>query len=103
MQYKSVPQCMNGFYMHFKYRDDSDGVNGCYEVVGLSEDTEAGLVRVIYRPLYKLPDLRETSSLNRTLGNFTSMVGEVPRFRKITDGEKIKRCKEAAKKLYGSN
>lgn len=93
------------FYRHFKY-SDADGINGCYELMHLGEFTENGERMVIYRPLYKLPDMWEdaVSVLVRTEKNFNQfeerMAPHETRFRLIEDPETINKLNHQVKFLY---
>lgn len=92
------------FYRHFKYAD-TDGINGCYELLSLGEFTESGERMAVYRPLYKLPNLWEEGIevLIRTEKNFNEYEDRMngnPRFRIIEDQDTIVACIEATNNLY---
>jgi hypothetical protein len=105
-----VPE--KGFYYHYKH-DPAKGFDDfAYEVVGVGVHTEddcrpEDASMVVYRPLYReakvykagmLFDLRP---LEMWMGDVTKEGRTFKRFRRIEDGQVIKKLEKAREEMYG--
>lgn len=106
-----VPE--NGFYYHYKHDPEGSINNYAYEVLGVGCHTEddcrpEDIHMVVYRPLYessvykagKLFDLRP---LEMWMGEVAVNGKTVPRFRKITDPDVVKKLREIRREMYGTD
>ena len=105
----AAPGIVPGFYRHFKWRPGFPPGRFCYEVLGVSRDTEGNGDEseraVIYRPLYVPGDtVVPTNLFRRGVDNFLSVVEEsghnVRRFELITDPQEIEILRSIRDRMY---
>jgi hypothetical protein len=98
-----------GFYYHYKQDPLKDEFNYAYEVLNIAHHTEVeGLeesAMVVYRPLYEAPVYKigkhwDVRPINMFMEEVVKDGEKIPRFRKITDENLIKKLKEKAKEMY---
>lgn len=99
----NIPE--NGFYVHYKHDPAGESYNYIYEVVGIARNTEDKTYSVLYRPLYRNDWFAPATYQSRPLEMFLESVEKndafVPRFKKVTDQELIRKLEEVRKDLYG--
>ncbi len=103
-------QLDRGFYYHYKHDPDAAINNYAYEVLGVGCHTEKGddspdKYVVVYRPLYEGYVYRHDKMFDiRPYDMFIEQVEvkgiTLPRFRKITDSDVIKKLTEIRDEMY---
>jgi hypothetical protein len=82
-----IPQS-GDFYWHMKH-DSNDFFSYLYIIIGVSLDTEADNLEVVYAPLYETKHQLFNRDLELFIGSKKENGVEVPRFTKVTNQEDI--------------